>query len=86
MRNGTDKPSGKKGAVICAAVVIGFLLLYLLSFLIPVLGEEMSGAAVVIPVLLIAGMILAVIIGVIVALRQRLREIQNGEEDDASQY
>ena len=72
--------------MICAAVVIGFLLLYLLSFLIPVLGEEMSGAAVVIPVLLIAGMILAVIIGVIVALRQRLREIQNGEEDDASQY
>ena len=86
MRNGTDKPSGKKGAVICAVVVIGFLLLYLLSFLIPVLGEEMSGAAVVILVLLIAGMILAVIIGVIVALRQRLREIQNGEEDDASQY
>ena len=37
MRNGTDRKSGKTGAILSAVVVIGFLSVYLAVFLYPLL-------------------------------------------------
>ena len=46
-----------------------------------------TGAGVAIGILVLyAGFILAVIVGVLLALRQRLREIERGEEEDAKKY
>jgi len=36
--------------------------------------------------LLYGGLIVAVVFGVIAALRQRLKEIEGGEEEDAKKY
>lgn len=74
----------KWAAAGCAAVVIGFLLVYIGSLLYAVAVEREWA------VLCILGayalLILAVIAGVILALRQRWKEIDNGEEEIAKQY
>lgn len=74
----------KRAAAICAAVVIAYLLLYLGSILYAVaIDREWA----VMGILGAYGLlILAVIVGVILALRQRMKEIDNGEEDIAKQY
>lgn len=81
MQNTTKK---KRGAVISAAVVIGFLLLYIGSLVFAVVMDMEWGAAAIIGLYGLA--ILAVIGGILLALRQRLREINKGEEEDAKQY
>lgn len=81
MQNTTKK---KRGAVISAIVVIGFLLLYIGSLFFAMLTDMEWGAAAILG--LYGLVILAVIGGVLLALRQRLREINKGEEADAEQY
>lgn len=76
----------KTAPIVCAAVVVGFLGVLLGAILLPLLGVGGGGGAAVVILLLYALVILAVIIGVVIALRQRLREIDAGEEDDARQY
>lgn len=74
----------KQGAAICAAVVIGYLLLYLGSILYAVAVDREWA---VMGILGAYGLlILAVIVGVVLALRQRWAEIDKGEEDIAKQY
>lgn len=81
MQNTTKK---KRGAVISAAVVIGFLLLYIGSLVFAVVMDMDFGAAAIIGLYGLA--ILAVIAGILLALRQRLREINKGEEEEAKQF
>lgn len=81
MQNTTKK---KRGAVISAAVVIGFLLLYIGSLVFAVVMDMDLGAAAIIGLYGLA--ILAVIAGILLALRQRLREINKGEEEEAKQF
>ena len=87
MRNNTDHTDRKKrGAVAAAAVVTGAMLLVVLTVGAGILGAGSAG--------LLAGAILgfyallglAVVVGILAALRQRLREIQGGEEEDARKY
>lgn len=86
MQKGTNRRSVKMAAIICAAVVIVILLIYLAVFLFPVLGGG-EGSWVVIGVLaLCTASILLLIGGIITALRQRLKEIESGEEEDAKRY
>lgn len=74
----------KRAAAVCAAVVVAYLMLYLGSILY-VIAMEQEWA--VLGVLGIYGLlILAVIIGVFLALHQRFQEIDKGEEDIAKQY
>lgn len=74
------------GAILCAVVVIGVLLVYLAVFLFPVLGAEVGdGFAVAVLVMGMLG-VLSVIGGVLAALAQRLKEIKGGEEEDAKKY
>lgn len=86
MRNDTEKKSVKKGAILSAVVVIAFLGVYLAIFLYPLLqgscGEVLAAVIMAVYALAIA----AVMVGVVIALRQRLREIEGGEEADAKQY
>lgn len=86
MRNATEKKSGKTGAIVSAAVVIGFLGIYLAIFLYPLLRGSCGEIFAAVVMAVYALMILAVIGGVVLALRQRLREIEGGEEEDARKY
>lgn len=85
MRKDT-KNSKMKAPIVCAAVVIAFLGLFLATILFPLIGEVMGEALAVGFLLIYGGAIVAVIIGVIAALRQRLEEIEGGEEDEAQKY
>lgn len=75
----------KRGAIISALVVVVFFLVYLVLIATAVLEvpEDTIGLFVV----LFAGAIfLAIIVGVLLSLRQRLKEIDTGEEEDAKKY
>ena len=80
------KKSKKKAPIICAAVVIAFLGIFLATILFPLIGEVMGEALAVGFLLIYGGVIVAAIVGVVAALRQRLQEIEGGEEEDAKQY
>ena len=67
-------------------VVIAFLGVLLGAILLPLLRVGSGDGAAAVILLLYALVILAVIVGVVVALRQRLREIDGGEEDEARKY
>lgn len=85
MQNGIKK-SKKKAPIICAAATVGLMVLYL-AVLLFTLVSEAHGEVLALVVLLFYGCgIAAVIVGVLAALRQRLREIESGEEEDAKQY
>ncbi len=85
MQNDTKK-SKKKAPIICAAVVIGLLGIFLATILFPLIGE-VYGQLLAVGFLLVYGLaIVAVIFGVLAALRQRLKEIEDGEEEDAKKY
>ena len=57
-----------------------------MGFLFPLIGEVMGKALAVGFLLIYGGVIVAAIVGVVAALRQRLQEIEGGEEEDAKQY
>ena len=83
MRNTTDK---QRGAIACAALGIGFFSVILAVILVPLVGEAYGDVMVWIFLLVYGGIILAIILGIAAALRQRLRELESGEEEDAKQY
>ena len=73
-------------AILCAAVIVGVLGLFLAAILFPLVGQAV-GEAVAMGFLLVYGLaVVAVIVGVLAALRQRLKEIRGGEEDEAKKY
>ena len=82
-RNQNDK---KRGAVISAVIIISILAVFVGFILFPLISE-MGGMlfAVILLMLYVAG-ILAVIFGVIAALKERLKEIESGEEEEARKY
>ena len=81
-----EKKSKKKVAVICALVVIALMTLYLVGIVLPLVRETM-GVGIAVTILVIYGaVILACILGVTLALKQRLKEIEGGEEDEAKRY
>lgn len=85
MRNDTENKK-KRGPIIAASVVIGFLGIVLAALIFPLITESMGILPAVFILLLYGGVIIAMIVGIIMALRQRLKEIESGEEEDAKQY
>ena len=88
MPNNSDRRKKRIGSIMAAL----FVLFYILPL---VIGSVFAAVAFIrggecfaaILFLLIYGVLGgAVVIGVLLALRQRLREIDGGEEDDAAQY
>lgn len=66
--------------------MIGLLAAYLAVILFALIGEAHGELFALIFLLLYGGLIVAVVFGVIAALRQRLKEIEGGEEEDAKKY
>lgn len=84
----TDMRRKKKIApLVVAAVVTLFMAAFMAIELIGLFyaGETMPGAAVPFMIFVVLAPIL-VIVGILLAVRERLKEISNGEEDAASKY
>lgn len=75
----------KRGAIISALAVAVFLLAYLalLAAAVLELPEDTAG---LIALAFVGAVFLAVLAGVFLALRQRLKEVDSGEEEDAKKY
>ena len=76
----------KLAPVLCTLAVILIAAVYLAIVLFAMLTESATPAIVVLVMALYCLIILAVMVGVVFALMQRLREIDHGEEEDASKY
>ena len=78
----------RRGALLSALVVLLWLagLVAVVIFAAAEAAREGAMGAGALLVLLYGTLGAAVMVGVLIALRQRLREIEGGEEDDASQY
>jgi hypothetical protein len=80
--NRTDVSRSRRGAIIAAAVFLAIMAAYVIIIL---WGNSQDPLPV--PVLIFILLIpAAVAAGVIIALRQRLKEIKGGELDDARKY
>ena len=86
MRKTTDQKRRKTAPIICAIVMIALLGIYLAAVIFPLLGASYGEAVAVGILIVFALVIIAVIVGILIALRQRLKEIEGGEEDEAKQY
>ena len=82
-RNQNDK---KRGAVISAVIVISILAVFVGFILFPLISEMGGGFFAVMLLMLYIGGLLAVIFGILAALKQRLEEIEGGEEEEAKKY
>ena len=88
MRSSSERRGKRKGSILSAAVVLlwlaGLILAAALTALEAARAGECGAAALLLALYGVLGG--AAVIGVVLALRQRLREIDGGEEDDAAQY
>ena len=84
MRENTERRSGARGAVAAAAGTALVAVLFVGSLLWVMLEEEPVPAA--IGIMIVYGLFGAAVVGVFAALRQRLRELRKGEEDEARKY
>ena len=81
-----QKNTKKLAPIACAAIVIVLLALYIAVILFTLFTESMGDVIGIVVVVVATGIILAAIIGVLAALRQRMKEIDKGEEEDAKIY
>lgn len=86
MRDNSDKRKKRTAPLLCAALAVACSGAFLAVIVYCLLGVGSEIGAVRVLLALYALAVLAVIAGVLIALRQRLREIEGGEEDDAAQY
>ena len=88
MRSSSERRGKRKGSILSAAVVLLWLAGLILSVALTALEAARAGECGAAALLLALYGVLggAAVIGVVLALRQRLREIDGGEEDDAAQY
>ena len=84
-RKQSDRGKKKLGAWLSALVMAVLMGGYAL-FVLFILTLEPEAFFVCFPMLLLAILPLAGIVGVLAALRQRLNEIDGGEEDEAAKY
>ena len=81
-----SKDNQKRASILSAVVIIAVLAVFVGFILFPLISE-MGGLFFAVMILLVyAGGIVAVILGILAALRQRLREIESGEEEEAKHY
>ena len=80
------KNTKKLAPIACAAIVIVLLALYIAVIPFTLFTESLGDLIGIVVVVVATGIILAAIIGVLAALRQRMKEIDKGEEEDAKIY
>ena len=76
----------KTAPILCALLFITLALVYLSIAVVPLVFAAVAFPIALSICILYGGVAIAVIVGVILALRQRLQELDRGEEDDAKQY
>ena len=81
-----NKEEKKRGAVISAVIIITMLAVFVGCILFPLISEMGGVFFAVMLLMLYVGGILAVIFGILAALKQRLEEIEGGEEEEAKKY
>lgn len=81
-----QKNTKKLGAVVCAGVILALSAAYLAVILFSLLAELRGNGFAAAFLVVYCALLLAIIAGVLLALRQRLKEIKGGEEEDASKY
>ena len=82
-RNQNDK---KRGAIVSAVIIITMLAVFVGFILFPLISEMGCVFFAVMLLMLYVGGILVVIFGILAALKQRLEEIEGGEEEEAKKY
>ena len=86
MRNGTDRKK-EVAPILCAGAVLLMLMVVLALMAYPFFAARMEEQLVLMLTFGLYGLlIVAMIVGVLIALRQRLQEIRGGEEEDAKKY
>ena len=80
------KNTKKLAPIACAAIVVVLLALYIAVILFTLFTESLGDLIGIVVVVVATGIILAAIIGILAALRQRMKEIDKGEEEDAKIY
>lgn len=80
------KNTKKLAPIACAAIVVALLALYIAVILFTLFTESLGDMIGILVVVVATGIILAAIIGILAALRQRMKEIDKGEEEDAKIY
>ena len=75
----------KRGAIFSALAVVAFFALYL-ALLATAILEAPSDVIGWVAVILAGSVFVAIIVGVLLALSQRLKENDGGEEEDARKY
>ena len=74
----------KMGSLIAAVVIIVLVAILIVAFVLLINGEENAGAnGILWAYIAVLG---AVIVGVLISLWQRFKEITKGEEDEAKKY
>ena len=74
----------KMGSLIAAVVIIVLVAILIVAFVLLIKGEENAGAnGILLAYIAVLG---AVIIGVLISLWQRFKEISKGEEEEAKKY
>ena len=88
MPNNSDRRKKRIGSIMAALFVLFYVLPLVIGSVFAAVAFIRDGECLAaILFLLIYGVLGgAVVVGVVLALRQRLREIEGGEEDDAAQY
>ena len=88
MPNNSDRRKKRIGSIMAALFVLFYILPLVIGSVFAAVAFIRGGECLAaILFLLIYGVLGgAVVIGVLLALRQRLKEIKGGEEDDAAQY
>ena len=86
MPNDTNLNKKKKAPIICAVVMIGLLGILLGIMIYPLFNESHGELAKIGIIIVYALLIVAIIVGVLIALKQRLKEIESGEEENAKKY
>lgn len=77
-----DKNKKKIAPVIITALVIVFSLLYVLFFVYMVIAERSTWIIAAVGI----AVYIAICVGIVIALRSRIKEINGGEEDEALKY
>ena len=85
MQNTTERKKKRRGALLSALVVGGFVLVLAVCMVLAGLYDVNSGAETVV-LLACSALYFAIAGGVALALRQRWKEIERGEEDEARKY
>ena len=82
----TKNKNSRIAPILCALLFVTVSTLVLALILVPIIDNAFGFAPAIIFLLIYAAIIIAVIAGILMALRQRLKEIKEGEENAASQY